>query len=149
MYISLCGARADFQTAGLNGVFSHFCRRGQKWVAPERETSPCRLRPKVTRARRRGTASAPPKQKWVAPERETAPYSKKETDADASVSFCISQYASFSARYAFSSPMGTRTCSMVSRSRTVTQLSPAFSASPTVSKSTVMQNGVPTSSSRR
>ena len=36
-----------------------------------------------------------------------------------------------------------------SRSRTVTQLSPAFSASPTVSKSTVMQNGVPTSSSRR
>ena len=32
------GARADFQTAGLNGVFAHFCRRGQKWVAPERET---------------------------------------------------------------------------------------------------------------
>ena len=106
---TMCGARADFQTAGLNGVFAHFCRRGQKWVAPERETSPCRLRPKVTRARRRGTASAPPKQKWVAPQRETAPYSKKETDADASVSFCISQYASFSARYAFSSPMGTRT----------------------------------------
>ena len=103
---TMCGARADFQTAGLNGVFAHFCRRGQKWVAPERET---------------------------------APYSKKETDAGASVSFCISQYASFSARYAFSSPMGTRTCSMVSRSRTVTQLSPAFSASPTVSKSTVMQ----------
>ena len=76
MYISLCGARADFQTAGLNGVFAHFCRRGQKWVAPERET---------------------------------APYSKKETDAGASVSFCISQYASFSARYAFSSPTGTRT----------------------------------------
>ena len=49
------------------------------------------------------------------------------------------QYASFSARYAFSSLMGMRTCSMESRSRTVTQLSPAFSASPTVSKSTVMQ----------
>ena len=63
--------------------------------------------------------------------------------------YLCSQYASFSARYAFSSLMGTRTCSMVSRSRTVTQLSPAFSASPTVSKSTVMQNGVPTSSSRR
>ena len=40
---ALRGARADFQTAGLNGVFAHFCRRGQKWVAPER-----------------GTASAPP-----------------------------------------------------------------------------------------
>ena len=40
---TVCGARADFQTAGLNGVFAHFCRRGQKWVAPERETSPCRL----------------------------------------------------------------------------------------------------------
>ena len=63
--------------------------------------------------------------------------------------YLCSQYASFSARYAFSSLMGTRTCSILSRSRTVTQLSPAFSASPTVSKSTVMQNGVPTSSSRR
>ena len=40
---ALCGARADFQTAGLNGVFAHFCRRGQKWVAPERETAPIRL----------------------------------------------------------------------------------------------------------
>ncbi len=59
------------------------------------------------------------------------------------------QYASFSARYAFSSLIGTRTCAMVSRSRMVTQLSPAFSASPTVSKSTVMQKGVPISSSRR
>ena len=36
----MCGARADFQTAGLNGVFGHFCRCWQKWVAPERETSP-------------------------------------------------------------------------------------------------------------
>ena len=36
---TMCGARADFQTAGLNGVFAHFCRRGQKWVAPEREIS--------------------------------------------------------------------------------------------------------------
>ena len=40
---TMCGARADFQTAGLNGVFAHFCRRGQKWVAPERETAPIRL----------------------------------------------------------------------------------------------------------
>ena len=43
METTMCGARADFQTAGLNGVFAHFCRRGQKWVAPVRETSPCRL----------------------------------------------------------------------------------------------------------
>ena len=35
---TVCGARADLQTAGLNGVFAHFCRRGQKWVAPGRET---------------------------------------------------------------------------------------------------------------
>ena len=40
---ALRGARADFQTAGLNGVFAHFCRRGQKWVAPEREAFPFRL----------------------------------------------------------------------------------------------------------
>ncbi len=59
------------------------------------------------------------------------------------------QYASFSVRYAFSSLMGMRTCSMVSRSRTVTHRSPGFSPSPTVSKSTVMQKGVPISSSRR
>ena len=31
------GTRADLQTAGLNGVFAHFCRRGQKWVALESE----------------------------------------------------------------------------------------------------------------
>ena len=49
------------------------------------------------------------------------------------------QYASFSRRYSRSSLMGMRTCAMVSRSRTVTQPSPAFSSSPTVSKSTVMQ----------
>ena len=36
---TMCGARADFQTAGLNGVFAHFCRCWQKWVAPEREIS--------------------------------------------------------------------------------------------------------------
>ena len=36
---SMCGARADLQTCGLNGVFGHFCRRRQKWVAPEREIS--------------------------------------------------------------------------------------------------------------
>ena len=29
----VCGARADFQTAGLNGVFGYFCRRGQKYPA--------------------------------------------------------------------------------------------------------------------
>ena len=26
-------ARRDFQTAGLNGVFGYFCRRGQKYPA--------------------------------------------------------------------------------------------------------------------
>ena len=41
---------------------------------------------------------------------------------------------------------GMRTCSMLSRSRTVTQLSADFSPSPTVSKSTVMHRGVPISS---
>ena len=40
---TMCGARADFQTAGLNGVFAHFCRWGQKWVAPEREITLIRL----------------------------------------------------------------------------------------------------------
>ena len=29
-YGALCGARADLQTAGLNGVFGHFCRCRQK-----------------------------------------------------------------------------------------------------------------------
>ena len=66
------------------------------------------------------------------------------TGKKAPLSGCFScyktdQYASFSRRYSFSWLMGIRTCSMVSRSRTVTQLSPAFSPSPTVSKSTVMQ----------
>ena len=32
-------ARRDFQTAGLNGVFGYFCRRGQKYPAPRRGTS--------------------------------------------------------------------------------------------------------------
>ena len=32
-------ARRDFQTAGLNGVFGYFCRRGQKYPAPGRGTS--------------------------------------------------------------------------------------------------------------
>ena len=36
---TLCGARADLQTAGLNSVFAHFCRCWQKWVAPGREIS--------------------------------------------------------------------------------------------------------------
>ena len=31
-------ARRDFQTAGLNGVFGYFCRRGQKYPAPGRGT---------------------------------------------------------------------------------------------------------------
>ena len=66
---TMCGARADFQTAGLNGVFAHFCRRGQKWVAPERETSPCRLLKEMgppeaikeaPRARRHGTTILSP-----------------------------------------------------------------------------------------
>ena len=45
----LCGARADLQTAGLNGVFAHFCRCWQQWVAPGRETS-------LTAADRNGAA---------------------------------------------------------------------------------------------
>ena len=32
-------ARRDFQTAGLNGVFGYFCRRGQKYPAPGRGIS--------------------------------------------------------------------------------------------------------------
>ena len=32
-------ARRDFQTAGLNGVFGYFCRRGQKCPAPGRGIS--------------------------------------------------------------------------------------------------------------
>ena len=50
-----------------------------------------------------------------------------------------------------SSAIGTRICSIESRSRIVTRRSPAspFSASPTVFTSTVTQYGVPTSSCRR
>ena len=61
------------------------------------------------------------------------------------------QNAIFSRRKSFTSLMGTRTCSMLSRSRMVTQWSAAmpFASSPTVSKSKVMQYGVPISSSRR
>src|SRR5699024_12325849 len=61
------------------------------------------------------------------------------------------QKAIFSSSQPFSWSMGRRTCSIVSRSRTVTQLSAAMplASSPTVSKSTVMQYGVPISSSRR
>ena len=33
------GAQRDFQTAGLNGVFGYFCRRGQKYPAPGRGIS--------------------------------------------------------------------------------------------------------------
>ena len=49
------------------------------------------------------------------------------------------QYASFFSSQLFSSLMGTRTCSMVSRSRMVTALSAGVLSSPTVWKSTVMQ----------
>ena len=49
------------------------------------------------------------------------------------------QYASLSVSHCFSSLMGTRTCSMVSRSRMVTALSAGVLSSPTVSKSTVTQ----------
>mgnify|MGYP001065974377 CR=1 FL=1 len=45
----MCGTRADLQTAGLNGVFAHFCRCWQKWVAPESEIS-------LTAAERNGAA---------------------------------------------------------------------------------------------
>ena len=33
------GAQRNFQTAGLNGVFGYFCRRGQKYPAPGRGIS--------------------------------------------------------------------------------------------------------------
>ena len=61
------------------------------------------------------------------------------------------QNAHFSRRKSLTSLMGIRTCSMLSRSRTVTQWSAAMplASSPTVSKSNVMQYGVPISSSRR
>ena len=49
------------------------------------------------------------------------------------------QNAIFSSSQAFSSLMGIRTCSMVSRSRTVTQLSASSVSLPTVWKSTVTQ----------
>ncbi len=44
------GTRADLQTAGLNGVFAHFCRRGQKRVAPVREISPASRHVKIIAA---------------------------------------------------------------------------------------------------
>ena len=34
-------ARRDFQTAGLNGVFGYFCRRGQKYPAPAGAAGGC------------------------------------------------------------------------------------------------------------
>ena len=34
-----CRRARDFQTAGLNGVFGYFCRRGQKYPAPGRGMS--------------------------------------------------------------------------------------------------------------
>ena len=77
---------------------------------------------------------------------------RKKPGAEASVpgwDIRLDQKSHFSAMYAFSSLMGIRTCSMVSRSRTVTQLSAGVFSSPTVWKSTVMHRGVPISSSRR
>ncbi len=65
------------------------------------------------------------------------------------VSGWLDQKSIFSSSQDRNWAMGTRTCSMVSRSRMVTASSPAFSASPTVSKSTVTQYGVPISSWRR
>ena len=61
------GTRADLQTAGLNGVFAHFCRRGQKWVAPGREMALLR------RQARKSIAAA-----WGAP-----PCKRAAGDADA------------------------------------------------------------------
>ena len=37
-------ARRDFQTAGLNGVFGYFCRRGQKYLPPQAECPPLTIR---------------------------------------------------------------------------------------------------------
>ena len=54
-----------------------------------------------------------------------------------------------SARYPLTCSMGSLICFIVSRSRMVTQWSAGVFSSPTVSKSKVMQNGVPISSSRR
>ena len=66
--------------------------------------------------------------------------------------FCLflgaegTQKATFWASQAATSSMGMRTCSMLSRMRTVTQWSAGVFSSPTVWKSTVMQKGVPISS---
>ena len=88
---TMCGARADFQTAGLNGVFAHFCRRGQKWVAPERETSPCRLlkemgppeagKGSAPRPQARNSLCAAVGNKSPTPERETAPFTDESNGA--------------------------------------------------------------------
>ena len=88
---ALCGARADFQTAGLNGVFAHFCRRGQKWVAPERETAPIRLlkemgppearKESAPRPQARNGPRAAVGNKSPAPARETAPFTDESNGA--------------------------------------------------------------------
>ena len=54
------GAQRNFQTAGLNGVFGYFCRRGQKYPAPGRGISlwtipPSRLRRDTSATLRRTT----------------------------------------------------------------------------------------------
>ena len=61
---TVCGARADLQTAGLNGVFAHFCRCWQKWVAPVRETPPS---PAPKGAERCGRGSSGAKQQCARP----------------------------------------------------------------------------------
>ena len=43
------GAQRDFQTAGLNGVFGYFCRRGQKYPAPGRGISLWTIPPSTLR----------------------------------------------------------------------------------------------------
>ena len=73
-------ARRDFQTAGLNGVFGYFCRRGQKYPAPGRGISlwtipPSTLRVDTSATLRRTTQC----EHWAASQREA-----RGTDSHAS-----------------------------------------------------------------
>ena len=73
-------ARRDFQTAGLNGVFGYFCRRGQKYPAPGRGISlwtipPSTLRVDTSATLRRTTQC----EHWAASQREA-----RRTDSHAS-----------------------------------------------------------------
>ena len=74
------GAQRDFQTAGLNGVFGYFCRRGQKYPAPGRGISlwtipPSTLRVDTSATLRRTTQC----EHWAASQREA-----RGTDSHAS-----------------------------------------------------------------